>query len=117
MPRFTVLTQEDRNELESFFSLFADQAFRILAPGGHLFIASSPLLSHLVYLPLMRAGFEKRGEVIRLVQTLRAATDPRMRMRNSRMSALWRAHAGSRGACFVNLVESRIICANGEPEV
>jgi len=77
VPRFTVLTQEDRNELERFFSLFAKQAFKILVPGGHLFIASSPLLSHLVYLPLMRAGFEKRGEIIRLVQTLRGGDRPK----------------------------------------
>jgi site-specific DNA-methyltransferase (adenine-specific) len=77
VPRFTVLTQEDRNDLESFFSRFAEQAFKILSPGGHLFIASSPLLSHLVYLPLMRAGFEKRGEVIRLVQTLRGGDRPK----------------------------------------
>jgi len=77
VPRFTVLTQADLNELESFFSVFARQAFRILVPGGHLFVASSPLLSHLVYLPLMRAGFEKRGEVIRLVQTLRGGDRPK----------------------------------------
>jgi site-specific DNA-methyltransferase (adenine-specific) len=46
-------------------------------PGGHLFIASSPLLSHLVYLPLLDAGFEKRGELIRLVQTLRGGDRPK----------------------------------------
>ena len=77
VPRFTVLTQEDRDELESFFSLFAQRAFKILRPGGHLIIASSPLLSHLAYLPLMRSGFEKRGEVIRLVQTLRGGDRPK----------------------------------------
>jgi site-specific DNA-methyltransferase (adenine-specific) len=77
VPRFTVLTQADRDEMEVFFTRFARQAFRILAPGGHLFIASSPLLSHLVYLPLLRAGFEKRGEVIRLVQTLRGGDRPK----------------------------------------
>ena len=41
------------------------------------FIASSPLLSHLVYVPLMEAGFEKRGEIIRLVQTLRGGDRPK----------------------------------------
>jgi len=30
VPRFTVLTEEDRNELEGFFSLFAEQAFTLL---------------------------------------------------------------------------------------
>jgi len=60
----------------AFFEAFAGKALRILAPGGHLFIAASPLLSHLVYMPLMAAGFEKRGEIIRLVQTLRGGDRP-----------------------------------------
>jgi DNA modification methylase len=77
VPRFTVLTAGDLNDLREFFSSFAKRAFRILVPGGHLFIASSPLLSHLVYVPLMEAGFEKRGEIIRLVQTLRGGDRPK----------------------------------------
>jgi len=48
-----------------------------LVPGGHLFVATNPLLSHLVYLPLMESNFEKRGEIIRLVQTLRGGDRPK----------------------------------------
>jgi len=77
VPRFTVLTESDRQQLRTFFTSFAGKALRILVPGGHLFIASSPLLSHLVYMPLMAAGFEKRGEIIRLVQTLRGGDRPK----------------------------------------
>jgi site-specific DNA-methyltransferase (adenine-specific) len=77
VPRFTVLTEADRNELSNFFAAFARRAFRILVPGGHIFIASNPLLSHLAYLPLMNVGFEKRGEIIRLVQTLRGGDRPK----------------------------------------
>jgi DNA modification methylase len=77
VPRFTVLTEADRADLKAFFVSFARRAFKILVPGGHLLIASSPLLSHLVYLPLMDAGFEKRGEIIRLVQTLRGGDRPK----------------------------------------
>ena len=77
VPRFTVLTEADRVALKAFFATFATKAFKILVPGGHLFIASSPLLSHLVYLPLIDAGFEKRGEIIRLVQTLRGGDRPK----------------------------------------
>lgn len=77
VPRFTVLTARDRTAMTGFFSLFAAKAFRILVPGAHLIIASSPLLSHLVYQPLMEAGFEKRGEIIRLVQTLRGGDRPK----------------------------------------
>jgi hypothetical protein len=76
VPRFTVLTASDLRQLSTFFTSFAGKASRILVPGGHLFIAS-PLLSHLVYMPLMAAGFEKRGEIIRLVQTLRGGDRPK----------------------------------------
>jgi site-specific DNA-methyltransferase (adenine-specific) len=77
LPRFTVLTATERDNLRAFFGAFARRALRVLTPGGHLFIATNPLLSHLVYLPLMEAGFEKRGEIIRLVQTLRGGDRPK----------------------------------------
>jgi DNA modification methylase len=77
LPRFTVLTDDERDKLRHFFSDFARRAFRILVPGAHVFIATNPLLSHLVYIPLLDAGFEKRGEVIRLVQTLRGGDRPK----------------------------------------
>lgn len=77
LPRFTVLNEKDRERLCSFFVNFATRAFRVLVPGGHVMIATNPLLSHLVYMPLMEAGFEKRGEIIRLVKTLRGGDRPK----------------------------------------
>ncbi len=77
LPRFTVLTERDRERLRDFFLEFAQRAIRVLVPGGHLFIATNPLLSHLVYVPLIGAGFEKRGEIIRLVTTLRGGDRPK----------------------------------------
>ena len=77
VPRFTVLTEEDREKLRGFFLSFAQRAIRTLVPGGHLMIATNPLLSHLVYQPLMDAGFAKRGEIIRLVKTLRGGDRPK----------------------------------------
>ena len=77
VPRFTVLTEKEREILRSFFLSFARRAIRTLVPGGHLMIATNPLLSHLVYRPLMDAGFEKRGEIIRLVKTLRGGDRPK----------------------------------------
>ncbi len=77
LPRFTVLDESDRAALRVFFAQFARQAMRVLVPGGHIIIASNPLLSHFVYLPLMDAGFEKRGEIIRLVRTLRGGDRPK----------------------------------------
>ncbi len=77
LPRFTVLDESDIAALRSFFANFAKQAMRVLVPGGHIMIATNPLLSHYVYLPIMAAGFEKRGEIIRLVQTLRGGDRPK----------------------------------------
>ncbi len=77
VPRFTVLDEADHQVLLMFFEEFARRAYRILVPGGHIVIATNPLLSHLVYLPLIEAGFEKRGEIIRLVQTLRGGDRPK----------------------------------------
>jgi site-specific DNA-methyltransferase (adenine-specific) len=77
LPRFTVLSAEERAHLKQFFYTFALEAIRVLVPGAHVFIATNPLLSHLVYVALMDAGFEKRGEIIRLVQTLRGGDRPK----------------------------------------
>lgn len=77
LPRFTVLDAEDHAALRQFFATFAAHVMRVLVPGGHVMIATNPLLSHLVYLPFLEAGFEKRGEIIRLVQTLRGGDRPK----------------------------------------
>lgn len=77
VPRFTVLSEADLKEMRALFARFGKLAYKLLVPGGHIFIASNPLVSHFVYLPLMEAGFQKRGEIIRLVQTLRGGDRPK----------------------------------------
>jgi site-specific DNA-methyltransferase (adenine-specific) len=77
LPRFTVLTEDDRASLRDFFSRFAGSLIRVLVPGAHVFIATNPLVSHLVYEPFIAAGFEKRGEIIRTVYTLRGGDRPK----------------------------------------
>jgi site-specific DNA-methyltransferase (adenine-specific) len=42
-----------------------------------VFLATNPLVSHLVYEPFISAGFEKRGEIIRVVHTLRGGDRPK----------------------------------------
>lgn len=77
LPRFTVLSDQDLDKLHSFFFALGNHALRALAPGGHIFIASNPLLSSMTFYSLQEAGFEKRGEIIRLVQTLRGGYKPK----------------------------------------
>jgi DNA modification methylase len=77
LPRFTVLNEKDRADMRAMFAALAEGLMRVLVPGAHVFIASNPLVSYLVYEPLIAAGFEKRGEIIRLVQTLRGGDRPK----------------------------------------
>jgi site-specific DNA-methyltransferase (adenine-specific) len=77
LPRFTVISEQDLAKLRLFFVEFGHRAFRALAPGGHLLIASNPLLSSMTFYALQQSGFEKRGEIIRLVQTLRGGYRPK----------------------------------------
>lgn len=77
LPRFTVLSNDEKQELGEFFRQWGERALAVLVPGGHVFIATNPLLSQLVYTALIESGFEKRGEIIRLVQTLRGGDRPK----------------------------------------
>lgn len=77
VPRFTVLDEGDKVNLREFFARLAGHLIRVVVPGGHVFIATNPLVSYLVYEPFISAGFEKRGEIIRLVQTLRGGDRPK----------------------------------------
>jgi DNA modification methylase len=77
LPRFTVLKEKHKADLEAFFSQLATLLYPVLVPGAHVFIATNPLVSHYVYGPFIRAGYEKRGEIIRVVQTLRGGDRPK----------------------------------------
>ena len=77
LPRFTVLSKRESGELHAFFGELALALARALVPGGHVFIASNPLLSTTTFSTFQTAGLDKRGEVIRLVQTLRGGDRPK----------------------------------------
>ena len=77
LPRFTVLGTKDRVVLGSFFERLAERLLPVLVPGAHVFIATNPLVSHLVYGPFIKVGFETRGEIIRVVHTLRGGDRPK----------------------------------------
>ncbi len=77
LPRFTVLSRDDLSELERFFSNWARLLFPVLTPGAHVLVASNPLLSFVVANAVTRAGFERRGEIIRLTMTMRGGDRPK----------------------------------------
>lgn len=77
LPRFTTLTNDDREKIVEFFSRFGEQALRVLVPGANVVVATNPLVSHLVAGALETAGLEPRGQLVRLVQTMRGGDRPK----------------------------------------
>lgn len=77
LPRFTVLDAEDLRGMADFFRRWARLLIPTLVPGAHVCIATNPLLSYLVAGAVLEAGFERRGEVVRLVMTMRGGDRPK----------------------------------------
>lgn len=77
LPRFTVLSQDDLKNLYQFFFIWGTKALRVVVPGAHMFIATNTFLSHILCAALTDSGWERRGEVARLVQTLRGGDRPK----------------------------------------
>ena len=77
LPRFTVLTPGDLRYLDEFFLDWARLLVPVLVPGANVVVASNPLLSHVVSGSLARAGLERRGEIVRLVMTMRGGDRPK----------------------------------------
>jgi len=77
LPRFTTLTPEQLEELRTFFFVWARLLLPKLVPGAQVVLASNPLLSYIVSGALADAGFERRGEVIRLTMTMRGGDRPK----------------------------------------
>ena len=66
LPRFTVQAPEELLLMSQIFSEWAALLIRVLVPGAHLVVTTNPLLSTRVYQSIIEAGFEARGEFIRL---------------------------------------------------
>lgn len=77
LPRFTALTQPEREAIREFFTEWARLVVRALRPGGHVFIASNAFIAPLTWQALITGGLEYRGEIIRLVRTLRGGDRPK----------------------------------------
>jgi site-specific DNA-methyltransferase (adenine-specific) len=77
LPRFTVLSAGDIEELGHFFFRWGRALYSVLVPGANVVVASNPLLSYVVSGGLARAGLERRGEIVRLVMTMRGGDRPK----------------------------------------
>ena len=77
LPRFTVLNDGDRAAMHDFFHEFGQLALRMTVPGANVVVASNPLLVHLVANAMSAAGLELRGQIARLVMTMRGGDRPK----------------------------------------
>lgn len=77
LPRFTALNQKERSQLSRFFTEWARVAVHALRPGGHVFVACNSFLCQMVYDALVEGGLEFRGQLIRVVRTLRGGDRPK----------------------------------------
>jgi len=78
LPRFTVLTAEDRMHVGAFFREFGELLMPRLVPGGHVFLAGTPMLQYIVQDAMALAGFEVRGCVMRLYRGFRGGDRPKL---------------------------------------
>jgi DNA modification methylase len=77
LPRFTILTPDDLAALDRFFCAWGRALLPVLVPGANVVVASNPLVSFVVAGALARAGLERRGELARLVMTMRGGDRPK----------------------------------------
>lgn len=77
LPRFTVLDDDDRKELYSFFKQLGESLIRVTVPGANIIVASNPLLAHIVAASMAESGLEIRGYIVRLTMTMRGGDRPK----------------------------------------
>ena len=77
LPRFTALNEKERRMLRLFFGKWARVAVHALRPGAHVFIATNAFVAQLLYSSLVEGGLEFRGQIVRLVRTLRGGDRPK----------------------------------------
>lgn len=77
LPRFTTMSLNDLELMRSFFTEWATALRPALVPGAHVMVACNPLVSPYISMALSQAGLERRGEIVRLVMTMRGGDRPK----------------------------------------
>jgi len=77
LPRFTALDADERERIRQFFLDWTKLVVHALRPGAHVFIATNAFIAQLLYEALVAGGLEFRGQLIRLVRTLRGGDRPK----------------------------------------
>ncbi|MCO6456597.1 MAG: site-specific DNA-methyltransferase [Pirellulaceae bacterium] len=77
LPRFTALDAKERERLRRYFEEWSRLLNRALRPGAHVFVATNAFIAQTFYDSVVCGGLEFRGQVIRLVRTLRGGDRPK----------------------------------------
>src|SRR5437870_5729947 len=77
LPRFTVLTEEQKQHLPGYFRDWGKLLLHALVPGGHVCVAGHPILQHHVQGAMTEAGYEVRPAIMRLYYSFRGGDRPK----------------------------------------
>lgn len=77
LPRFTILTEEQKEGIARFFARWAEILLPKLRPGGHVLIAGNTMLQMYVQKALVGCGFENRATILRLYHGFRGGDRPK----------------------------------------
>lgn len=77
LPRFTVLSETQKQAIQVFMRDFGVALQRALVPGAHVCIAGHPMLQYLVQAGMAAAGFEIRPALLRLYISFRGGDRPK----------------------------------------
>ncbi len=77
LPRFTILTEDQKQHLRDYFRDWGQLLQRVLVPGAHVCVAGHPILQHHVQGAMTDAGFEVRPAIMRLYYSFRGGDRPK----------------------------------------
>jgi site-specific DNA-methyltransferase (adenine-specific) len=77
LPRFTVMSEEEKQTLRAFFRDWGKLLLDALVPGAHVCIAGHPILQHHVQGAMAEVGYEVRPAIMRLYYGFRGGDRPK----------------------------------------
>jgi DNA modification methylase len=77
LPRFTILTDLQKDELRDYFCEWGKLLLPVLVPGAHVCVAGHPILQYLVQSAMVVAGYEVRPAIVRLYYGFRGGDRPK----------------------------------------
>lgn len=77
LPRFTVLTERQKQNLFEYICEFGKALYPALVPGAHVCIAGHPMLQYLVQSGMATVGYEVRPALLRLYTSFRGGDRPK----------------------------------------